>query len=172
MNSTQLVVLAVATAGCALAISACGSSGTLRATTSGSSPSHYNTQLAFSRCMRSHGVPNFPDPTPNPASTSGVVRVVLGIVLPSNLNLKSPAFRSGLNTCRKLIVGAAPHEVSASQKLEAVEMAECMRKHGVPNFPDPTFPAGGGIAESVGPGADPESPAFQHAQAVCGGAKR
>ena len=51
-----------------------------------------------------------------------------------------------------------------------LKFSECMRKHGVPNFPDPTFPAGGGIIESVGPGNDPQSPAFQHAVAVCGGA--
>ena len=30
--------------------------------------------------------------------------------------------------------------------------------------------AAGGIEESVGPGVNPQSPAFEHALAVCGGA--
>src|SRR5271167_307478 len=51
-----------------------------------------------------------------------------------------------------------------------LKFSQCMRKHGVPNFPDPTFPAGGGIAQVVEPGANPQSPAFEHALAVCGGA--
>ena len=48
-------------------------------------------------------------------------------------------------------------------------LAECMRKHGVPNFPDPTFPAAGGIAESAGTSINRNSPAFQKAIAVCNG---
>jgi hypothetical protein len=47
-------------------------------------------------------------------------------------------------------------------------LSKCMRTHGVSNFPDPTFPAGGGTAIRGGPGVDPQSPAFQHAQAACG----
>ena len=51
-----------------------------------------------------------------------------------------------------------------------LKFSGCMRRHGVPNFPDPTFGPGGGIAQGVGPGANPQSPAYGHALAVCGGA--
>jgi hypothetical protein len=167
-------LLAIAGVGCTLALAACGASAPPGdATTTNASapaPGHYSTQLKFSECMRKHGVPDFPDPTPNATAASGPVIVILGIVIPPTLNPRAPAFRAALRTCQKLVIGSAPKPVSASTKLKLIESAECMRKHGVPNFPDPTFPAGGGIIESVGPGNDPQSPAFQHAMAVCRGA--
>jgi hypothetical protein len=46
---------------------------------------------------------------------------------------------------------------------------QSVRSRGVPDFPDPTVPAGDGIAGSVGPGVNPRSPAFEHAVADCGG---
>jgi hypothetical protein len=51
-----------------------------------------------------------------------------------------------------------------------LKFSECMRKHGVPNLPDPTFGPSGGITQGVGPGANSQSPAYEHALAVCGGA--
>jgi hypothetical protein len=55
------------------------------------------------------------------------------------------------------------------QKLAAIANAQCMRKHSVPGFPDPEFPSGGGIGIQIGgPGDDPQSPAFQHAEKICG----
>ena len=48
-------------------------------------------------------------------------------------------------------------------------MSRCMRSHGVPNFPDPKFPSGGGVGIQLnGNGIDPNSPAFQAAQKACG----
>ena len=43
-----------------------------------------------------------------------------------------------------------------------------MRKHGVPNYPDPTFSGGEMGIQIGGPGDNPQSPAFQNAQKVCG----
>jgi hypothetical protein len=48
-----------------------------------------------------------------------------------------------------------------------VQFARCMRAHGVPNFPDPRFPAGGGIGFATPLNVSPDSPAAQHAQQVC-----
>ena len=45
---------------CAVAIAACGSSGHKP-----SASSHAQSFLAFSECMRSHGVTAFPDPQPS-----------------------------------------------------------------------------------------------------------
>ena len=44
-----------------------------------------------------------------------------------------------------------------------------MRQHGVPNFPDPTFPSGGGARVAIEQGVDINSPAFQSASRTCGG---
>lgn len=56
--------------------------------------------------------------------------------------------------------------VSGNSSQAAVAFAECMRKHGAPNYPDPTFPAGGGIAQGLG--IDRSAPAVQAGAAVCG----
>ena len=44
------------------------------------------------------------------------------------------------------------------------QYADCMRAHGVPNFPDPS--AGGGGVQ-IGSGINPASPAFEAAQKAC-----
>ncbi|MGP0034494.1 MAG: hypothetical protein ACLP4R_07985 [Solirubrobacteraceae bacterium] len=60
-------------------------------------------------------------------------------------------------------------EFIAKAKCAALAHAVCMRRHGVPNFRDPTFSSeGGGIAvSSGGPGMNPRSPAFQQAERIC-----
>jgi hypothetical protein len=45
------------------------------------------------------------------------------------------------------------------------KFSQCMRKHGVPNFPDPN--AQGAIAIGPSSGIDPSSPKFQQASNVC-----
>jgi hypothetical protein len=44
-----------------------------------------------------------------------------------------------------------------------------MRKHGVPNFPDPTFPRSGGRSVQLPPGLSAQSPAFLNAAKACSG---
>lgn len=46
-----------------------------------------------------------------------------------------------------------------------IKYADCMRAHGVPNFPDP-ISAGGGVQLS-GSGINTQSPAFRSAQSAC-----
>jgi hypothetical protein len=41
--------------------------------------------------------------------------------------------------------------------------SKCMRAHGVPNFPDPTFGHGGDVGVILGSGENPDSPAIQNA---------
>jgi hypothetical protein len=55
----------------------------------------------------------------------------------------------------------------ASEAKPALALPECMRSHGVTDFPDPTFSAGGGIAQSAATRINRNSPAFQRAVAVC-----
>lgn len=93
--------------------------------------------VAYSRCMRTHGVPDFPDPT---ISRSGN-RVGIGLSIPGSVSA-SPAFKTAQQACAKLAPGgegdsggAAP--VTSQQHREIVQFAACMRAHGVPGFPDP-----------------------------------
>jgi hypothetical protein len=120
----------------------------------------YASFLKFSVCMRSHGVPDFPDPT-----AGGGIR--LGLTLRSGLNPGSPGFQSAHRACKHFLPGGGPPAtVPESLKLRMLRHAECMRTHGVPNYPDPVFPRGGGIATLVPPD---NSPAFLSAAKACGG---
>jgi hypothetical protein len=87
--------------------------------------------------MRSHGVPGFPDP-----NGQGVIQLNGGPGSPTEPT--SPKFRSAQQSCRKLLPNgghATPAEIAAAQR-QALAFAACMRKHGVPDFPDPTFSGG------------------------------
>lgn len=179
MTSRAIHPISSACTACAVCVAlvACGSSapkpGT-PATTSDSSG--YTQKLKFVDCMRSHGVPNMPDPTANPPS--GSYTSVGGIVIPSSISIQSPAFRSAEQSCEKLLPGGAPSGPAGSEsvKLQLLALAKCMRGHGVPNFPDPTSSPPSGPGNVMGgdgtyleiPAANQQTPAFKHAAAVCG----
>lgn len=48
--------------------------------------------------------------------------------------------------------------------------AQCMRVHGVPNYPDPNIPSHGPFMTGPPPGFNTDAPAFKRAAAICGGA--
>jgi hypothetical protein len=54
-----------------------------------------------------------------------------------------------------------------SGKGSALAMAQCMRAHGVPDFPDPDSSGRIAIQGTPGSGLDPRSPQFQAAQQAC-----
>jgi hypothetical protein len=117
---------------------------------------------AFYACMRSHGVPNFPDPN----SQGGI-----SVTSANGIDPNSPQFQSAQTACQKLMPkGAAPSPAEQAQaQAQALKYSACMRSHGEPNFPDPQFHAGGGISVKVtaGSGVSPNSPQFQSAQKAC-----
>jgi hypothetical protein len=135
--------------------------------------------LRYAQCMRESGVPGFPDPD----AGGGFVFQDGGGVDPS-----SPSFKAAQATCRKLLPNGGPPAPGSSthpspQALaELVKAAQCMRRHGISDFPDPRtsvpsnpFPGGGGGVISdidgvilVFPAAlDMQSPAFTRAAAAC-----
>lgn len=145
------LAIAVAVVGSALVISACGSAS--KSSTAAASVS--STAVRFADCMRSNGVPRFPDPSPDGFDLSGI-------------DTQSPAFQSAHQACASLQPASTAQgsPASARERLEAITNAKCMRSHGVPNFPDPTFlPSGGNTVDLAG--LNTQSPAFEHAQAEC-----
>jgi hypothetical protein len=63
--------------------------------------------------------------------------------------------------------GTADAPTSSADRLAAGRRySACMRRNGVPQFPDPS--ADGGLVIQSGHGVDPGSPAFRAAQAKCG----
>ncbi len=77
----------VAACVCLLAITACGSSNS-RPSASGSASNPRLEGIEFSDCMRSHGVPNFPDP-----NAQGEI--------PGNFDLQSPQAQAAQTKCKK-----------------------------------------------------------------------
>jgi hypothetical protein len=148
------VLMALAAITCGMAIGACGASKSSRtAAVSGL----FAQGVKYSDCMRSHGVLNFPDPAPGggfPLRTSGI-------------DQQSPAFLSAQHACasQQPRGTSQPPPISAAQQAGMVANARCIREHGVPNFPDPTFGPGG---EGAGVAfANASSPAFQKAVKTC-----
>jgi hypothetical protein len=150
----------------------------------GSSPSNqtknpakgYSQALEFSKCMRSHGVSNFPDPS----ASGGGVQLTIGPN--SGVNVQSPAFQSAQRACQHLLPGGGPGAgpPSAQAHAELLQMSECMRRHGISSFPDPqsgsppSNPAGysaiigrGGYFLAIPSSIDTNSPAFKQAATAC-----
>ena len=148
------------------------------ATSSGSTaPAAYGSgPLGFARCMRANGVPSFPDPNPGGGTL---------FAMPAGTSPSSPAFKAAQAKCHKLQPGGGlpssgpPPSTQTLTKL--LRIAECMRQHGVPQFPDPrtsapaSFPPG--IAEIANfDGAvllfpqtlNMQAPAYRQALAACG----
>jgi len=79
--------------------------------------------------------------------------------------------QGGLGTGGKVFgPGGAPHgqfqlSMNTGNAADGAKFSACMRKHGVPNYPDPN--AQGVITISSGMGIDPGSPAFRSAQTTC-----
>jgi hypothetical protein len=118
--------------------------------------------LAFSRCMRSHGVPSFPDP-----GSSGQISISSA----NGINPDSPQVKSAQAACQSLLPGGRPTAAQNAQRTaQALKFSQCMRAHGVPKFPDPSTSNGRiSIGVKGGPlsGLDPSSPQFQAAQKAC-----
>jgi len=163
---------AVAGAVAALAaLAACSSS----APPSATAPS-YAQVLSLAQCMRSHGEPSFPDPNASGSYTltsSGSIKGAGG----ASIDINSSQVQAAYGDCRHLLPGAP--SISRLQQLEQqaqtrqeqalpalLKYSQCMRSHGVPNFPDfgqsDPSPAPGNSAA-----INPDSSQFQAASTAC-----
>ena len=122
-----------------------------------------SSAAAYSACMRRNGVSNFPDPDANG-------RLALRFGPGTGLDPNSAQFRHAQQACRSLAPRGGKTSPQAQRKAleQALAFSQCMRAHGVKNFPDPQA-AGGGVRLSIGSnsGIDPNSPQFQAAQRAC-----
>jgi hypothetical protein len=182
-----LAVVFAGLAGLSLLVSACGGSpasqvAQLSSTTSstrksGTGPSatgKYAASLAYSRCMRSHGVPNFPDPK----QVGGGIQVSGSA---PGIDSQSPLFASAQHSCRHFLPGGGEPTHAGQQRglARMLGISRCMRAHGISGFPDPTLAppssrAGYSAIRSNGvawlaipESIDVRSPAFKQAAAAC-----
>ncbi|HTU80195.1 MAG TPA: hypothetical protein VMF09_15695 [Solirubrobacteraceae bacterium] len=85
-------------------------------------------EIAFAACMRSNGVPNFPDP-----SAGG------GFAVRGGFDPQSPAVNAARAKCRQLLPpgpGSGPPP-SRQTLAKFLNIARCMRAHGISDYPDP-----------------------------------
>jgi hypothetical protein len=169
------VVLVVA----AVSMAACGGSpskglaghGSSTITSPSSAPqAPLANALRFANCMRSNGVPDYPDPTSN------------GRPQPTHrTNPGSTTFLTAFNACRKDApagVGGGPPPPTASQLRFALAFAQCIREHGFAQFPDPLatapdpdqteFTLGQGMYFLINGTYQVQSPTFRRAAKTCG----
>ena len=145
----------------AVLMAACG--GSPSSTGSASSPTaggsaNAPSGLAFARCVRSHGIPNFPDPIDSSGHFSKTTLQQLGV--------SGSRLRTVEDACQSLLP-AGPAPLTAQEQQDYLRAAACMRSHGIASFPDPVF-SGGGVSFPTPPaGFATGSPRFVQARQIC-----
>jgi hypothetical protein len=141
----------------AVACSSPASSGTGAGTAAGGSAGH--TALGYSQCMRAHGITAFPDP-----NSQGGIDINGG----SGIDPNSSQYQAAHKACKSLLPATTMNPAQqAGVRAGNLKYAECMRAHGISDFPDPN---GQGLLQiQVKPGSDldPNNSRFQAANKVC-----
>jgi hypothetical protein len=161
----------VAVAALALLAAGCGGGGgspgvaTVATSTTAATTTTQNGLVAFSQCMRSNGVPNFPDPQ---HFVGGNVKLTI-----HQLVGNSPHYQAALSGCSHLLPtngGSGSQETAQQQRTrlaDGLSFAKCMRSHGVARFPDPTAQGQLTVEMVQAQGIDVRSPAVLRIVQAC-----
>lgn len=160
----------VAVAALSLLAAGCGggsSSGvaSVGASTTDATTTEQSGLVAYSACMRSNGVPNWPDPT----RSGGLPKEAVVSALQAVGNSQAEAAQ---NACRNLLPaggslsGQASQPVTVQDRQDYLNAAACMRSHGVPDFPDPTF-QNNSVQTNIPSSTDQDSSEFKSAAEIC-----
>jgi hypothetical protein len=148
----------------ALPAAACSSGGPSSAGAGGSpkagGSANSSSGLAYSRCVRAHGVPDFPDPdSSGQLSKEAVVAALRGV---SNSRAEAAT-----GDCARLNPAGQENPIlTAQEQQDYLRAAACMRSHGITSFPDPTFP-GGHLNLQIPSSIDTTSRQFTQAAQTC-----
>lgn len=140
-------------------ISGCGGGSTGRRAPAAGAASIGRQALAFAACMRSRGVSGYPDP-----QVTGSGNGVQVTISPGTTNPDSTAFRAADHACHHLMPGLVPASASSGQDQEQeLKFADCMRTHGVPDFPDADRDGAFTLPSTM----NQQSPQFERATKAC-----
>ena len=154
---TLMAAAALLTAACSGSPSSTGPGGSLTAGGSANSSS----AVAYSRCVRGHGVPNFPDPDSNG-------QIPKEAVVPALREVGDSRAKAATNACANLNpAGQESPTLTAREQQDYLRAAACMRSHGITNFPDPTFPGGHVNLPQISSSIDTSSTQFTQARQTC-----
>jgi hypothetical protein len=156
--------LAVA-AGVTVLAAACGGSAPSASSSASRQPS-FAQEVSLAQCMRSHGAPNFPDP-----SAPGGFSLSIS-------EIDSSPVQTAYADCRHLLPGGpsiSQLEQDAQQAQQQqqkdlpalLKFSQCMRSHGLPSFPDPSLSGQLDPASLQAAGINPSSPQFHAAVSTC-----
>jgi hypothetical protein len=184
LRAARVAVAIVATAGLAGLVAACGgspSSTGSRGSPSGGSSSSARSAEPFSVCMRSRGVPRYPDPSPGSPEFPAVVKSARAVgVSPSKLEAAERGCyhtlpidatklnRLSLAQCE--YIGDCPRALVQQAMTQLENYARCMRDHGLPKWPDPVIGANGAPYFAISTskdGFDPYSSQVQAKDRIC-----
>jgi hypothetical protein len=164
-------------AGAAVAVlaTACGSSAPATGQPALGGSVTFAQEVALARCMRGHGAPDFPDP-----SASGGFSLTTTPNGPrGSVDIDSSQIQAAYGACRHLLAGGGPSVAELQQRVQEgqqrreqdlpalVRFAQCMRRHGVPDFPDPAGSGQATPAPAKGAGINATSAQVQAALRAC-----
>lgn len=151
-----LAVLAAVT----LLATATGCGGGASSSAGSASAGSTDQMLAYSQCMRAHGVPDFPDP-----NASGNIQVAPGS---PNDPMNNGQEQIANTACRHLLPGGGQSGAGVNQQYvtQLLNLAQCMRAHGLPDFPDPEV-SGSNVTLPFEGVVKFNSPQFKNAERAC-----
>jgi hypothetical protein len=132
----------------------------------------YAQEIALVGCMRSHGVPSFPDPSASGGYSLTPDGSLVGA--DGSVDIDGSAAQTAYGACRHLLPGGPSisqlkQDVQQEQQAQAqalpleLKYSQCMRGHGVPNFPSP----GQATTSPGSPAINVNSPTFVAATNAC-----
>jgi hypothetical protein len=168
-NPRALTSAAIVVALLSLLAAGCGGGGSpgvasIPSSTTTATSTTESSALAYSGCMRAHGVPNFPDPAGGGAVTKEAAVRAFREVSNSQVLAAQTA-------CRHLQPnGGQLSRTQLAQRLgDMLAFARCIRMHGVQSFPDPTSSGELTHETLASAGIDVHQPALLRAADACVG---
>jgi hypothetical protein len=159
----------VAAAAFALLAAGCGGGGSagvasVASSTTAATTATQNGLVAFSHCMRSNGMPNFPDPQ---RFVGGSVKLTI-----HQLGANAPHFQAAMRACNHLLPNGGNGSQETAQQArtrlaDELSFARCMRSHGVVRFPDPTAQGDLSVEMVRAQGIDVHSPTVLRVVQTC-----
>ena len=119
--------------------------------------------VTFAHCVRSHGVPDYPDPGSNRGPNGSSMQQFA-----QELGVSVSRLQAALNACADLnpkLHGPASQPLTAQEEQAYLRAAACMRSHGFA-IPDPSF-SGGHASFSLPSSINTTSPQFAQALQTC-----
>jgi hypothetical protein len=166
MRASDRAIAISVLAGITLLAAACGAGSRGSADVAASTSSGtYQRYVAYSRCMRTHGAPFWPDPSSQ--GGGGYRYPITAHVLAQE---HGPSWNAVLNACAKEAPSQLPFTEAqlAAADSRLMTVTRCMRAHGYPGWPDPIVNADDvGFLPPRGVNIKNPSPQLQAAEEAC-----